>query len=177
MDTLHSVDSDQIIDWRVKRKAYLKGIRGHNAGHAIKLAVRPVRDFVNPTLWEAVSRKKLLPHHRTKCGEDPNHEQCTNYFSDMGEYMGTITRETQNAMDVLASVKYPAGRKGSTHEDRWLFYIAKRDKQLDKVPDAQLNNPIFKKQHAAHLRKIVEPPALRDLVEKAYKEGIHPDTR
>ena len=64
-------------------------------------------------------------------------------------------------MELLASVKYPADRKGNTHEDRWLFYIAKRDKQLEKVSDAQLDNPIFRKQHVAHLRKIVEPPALK----------------
>jgi hypothetical protein len=41
-------------------------------------------------------------------------------------------------MEILASVTYPVGHSGATHEDRWLFYIAKRDKQLvEKVPEAR----------------------------------------
>ena len=48
---------------------------------------------------------------------------------------------------------------------------------MDRVPENQGENAIFRKHHVSHLRKIVEPQALRNLVKKAYEEGIHPGTR
>ena len=65
MHTLYSASPTAIKEWRRKRKAYLKEVRIYNAGHAIKRAVRPVKDFVDEVIWEAVSKKKLHPHHRT----------------------------------------------------------------------------------------------------------------
>ena len=97
MKMLYSVAPKAIIAWRILRKQYLRWVRGYNASHAVKLTVRPVRDFVDPTLWAAVSRKKLLPHHRTGKNEDPNHVECANYFCGTAEYKGLITKETSDA--------------------------------------------------------------------------------
>ena len=75
MDILYSASEKAILEWRSKRKRYLKKIREHNAGHAIKLEARPVKDFVDELIWNAISKTKLLPQHRTKQGEDANHIQ------------------------------------------------------------------------------------------------------
>ena len=81
MKKLYSADKEAIVAWRIKRKQYLKDIKEHNAGHAIKLRVRPVKDFVDDVIWNAVSKKKLLPHHRTGRREPANHIQCAHYFT------------------------------------------------------------------------------------------------
>ena len=156
-------------------------VRGYNTGHAIKLAIRPIRDFVDATLWMAVSQKKLMDEpgkrHRTKPGQDANHRECTNYFAGTGDYKGLITSKTTNAVKVLQSVPYPKVTSDQTHEDRWFLYCMRRDKALQKVPDVQRQIRKFVRAHTAHLRKILAPPALNAVMTRAFDSGIHPDTQ
>ena len=159
------------------RKKYLKWVRGYNSGHHIKLTIRPVRDFVNADLWAAVSMKKLKDHHKTTEDEEPNHRECANYFTGIGEYKGLITKKTTNAMAVLEAVPYPKMSKHQTHEDRWYLYCSKRRAALELIPDEQLKHKKFVRQHTAHLRKIIAPPALNAAIMRAFETGIHPDSQ
>ena len=110
MSTLYSASPSAIKAWRRKRKAYLKEVRIYNAGHAIKRGIRPVKDFVDEVIWEAVSKKKLHPHHRTHKRQDPNHIECANYFLGVGEYKGLIQEDHKDPLVVLKAVKYQKGR-------------------------------------------------------------------
>lgn len=122
MDKLYSANKDAIITWRIKRKHYLKQVTEHNAGHAIKLEARPVKEFVDEVIWNAVSKKKLLDHHKTGKGKPANHKQCAAYFTGTGKYKGLVTTVSTDAIQVLKSVKYQKGRQGATHEDRWFSF-------------------------------------------------------
>ena len=176
MDMLYSASEKAILDWRSKRKRYLKMVREHNAGHAIKLQARPVKDFVDELIWSAISKKKLLVQHRTKRGEDANHKQCAHYFAGTGEYKDHIARDSLDPLKVLRAVKYEKGREGATNEDRWFSYMHRRDKALEKIPDQQLTNKVFREAHASQLRSVLRPADLRKLVDKAYRTGLHPGT-
>ena len=101
MDKLYSANPDTIVAWRIKRKHYLKQVAEHNAGHAIKLNPQPVKDFVDEVIWNAVSKKKLLPQHRTKKGEPANHVQCAAYFTGTGAYKGHVVTVSTDAMQIL----------------------------------------------------------------------------
>ena len=176
MPMCYSASADAILKWRPLRKRYLRSIRTHNATNAIKLQARPVRDFVDKVIWEAVSIKKLKPHHRTKPRQDPNHIECRNYFIGAGEYKGMLDRDHKDPLELLKSVKYQKGRAGATHEDRWFSYMSRRNKALEMVPDAQLENKIFQRAHAAHLRHVIRPSALKQHVANAFRTGIEPAT-
>ena len=177
MAKLYTADKDEIIAWRIKRKRYLREISDHNAGHAIKLTARPVKDFVDPVIWNAVSRKKLHNRHKTKRGQPANHEQCAHYFTGTGEYKDHLVTVSANAMDILKRVKYQKGRANASHEDRWFSFMSRRDKALEKVPAAQQDNVRFREAHARYLRSALKPKSLRDQVSKAYSTGIHPGTK
>ena len=101
MAKLYSADKDAIIAWRIKRKRYLKDISSYNAGHAIKLRVRPIKDFVDEVIWNSISRKKLHAHHRTGRHQTPNHVQYTHYFAGTGEYKGHIVAVSSDTMQIL----------------------------------------------------------------------------
>ena len=176
MSTLYSASPTAIKAWRRKRKAYLKEVRIYNAGHAIKRSVRPVKDFVDEVIWEAVSKKKLHPHHRTQKRQDPNHVECANYILGIGEYKGLIQEDHKDPLVVLKSVKYQKGRAGATHEDRWFSYISRRDKALEKIPEPQLSNKVFQRAHAKHIRNVLRPKVLKQAVAEAFRTGIHPGT-
>ena len=176
MDTLYSASKQAILSWRSKRKRYLKKVREHNAGHAIKLEARPVKDFVDELIWNTISKKKLHAHHRTKKGEDANHVQCAHYFAGTGEYKEHIARDALDPLKVLRGVKYEKGRSGATNEDRWFSYTHRRDKALEKIAEVQLNNKVFREAHASQLRTVLRPTDLRKLVDKAYRTGLHPGT-
>ena len=176
MHTLYSASTTAIRAWRRKRKAYLKEVRIYNAGHAIKRSVRPVKDFVDEVIWEAVSKKKLHPHHRTQKRQDPNHVECANYILGLGEYKGLIQEDHKDPLVVLKSVKYQKGRTGATHEDRWFSYVSRRDKALEKIPEPQLSNKVFQRAHAKHLRNVLRPKVLKQSVAEAFRTGIHPGT-
>ena len=177
MDKLYSANSDAIMEWRIKRKRYLKQVAAHNSANAIKLDTRPVRDFVDEVIWNAVSKKKLKAEHRTVKGAPANHVQCAAYFTGTGAYKGHIVMVSTDAMQVLKNVKYQKGRQGATHEDRWFSFTSRRDKALEKIPAAQQNNIRFREAHARYLRSAVRPKSLRDHVANAYSSGIHPGTK
>ena len=160
MDTLYSANDEKIMAWRLKREEYIKGIREHNAGHAIKLSIRPVKDFVDEVIWNAVSRKKLKEEHKTARGKPANHVQCAAYFTGTGDYAGHIVTVSADVMTILKNVKYQKGRRGATHEDRWYSFISRRDKALKKIPEAQQNNVRFKEAHARYLRSLSLTPTL-----------------
>ena len=168
---------EKIIEWRPERKKYLKHMKSHNDGHAIKLTVRPVRDFVNEVVWEAVSRKKLKSDHRTKRGEEPNHAKCAEYFTGTGEYKDFIARGSSDPMKAIRLIKYERGRAESTNEDRWNIYIDKVYKVLERIPAAQKDNRVFNEILSKHLRTVLRPTDLREYVRQAYATGVHPGSR
>ena len=80
-------------------------------------------------------------------------------------------------MAVLEAVPYPKMSRHQTHEDRWFLYCSKRRAALELIPDEQLKHKKFVRQHTAHLRKIIAPPALNAAIMRAFETGIHPDSQ
>lgn len=158
--------------WRDERHEYLIAVREHNDCSPIQLKPVPLRSRVASSLWRTVSKRKLLPHHRTGVGEEPNHEQVLNFFLLLGEYQRVVVRAKTTQRQMLETVVFLKGRR-ATNLDRWYSYLDRYDKVLRTIAREQW--PIAK-HHARLIRDAVRPEKLRRMVEQCMQSGVDPET-
>jgi len=116
----------------------------------------------------------LREHHRTKVGEEPNHEQVSHYFLGTGEYASDDFRIVDSQHAMLRAVVFERGPRGSTNLDRWLNYLGRYLKVIRKIPDRMLPIP---KHHTQILRDAIKPAGFREKVKKCVKTWLDPITK
>ena len=96
----------------------------------------PVFSKLTRQQQRAVSEWMLLPHHRTKNGEDPNMVQCVNWVLGTGEYVKAVNRVKGTQASMIKAVKWPKVTLGTSHLERFFQFSSDLGDVIRKIPEA-----------------------------------------